>query len=279
MSITIITLLCFIIDMKNEWNNAEGMYQLCFNPACPNPNARMFSTDSHPLSCRKWIIDRKKCLLLLNPKPTEAHPSKQTALMHSSPIDSLLRFYEWREDATRNISFFYEKMKQEVLQFIDCSRASKLRELEFLAKEMDGFRSLVIESMRLADLDDAQKEGSEFFKKTSLAIHTLLNSYRYSIPVLKDLLIYDKDRFQEITANIKDRLKSFNDSVCSEIELAGGFERLKYADMQGVETMLGRQEHIGESLMKILGWIEGDYLVERNGRVVEWRCPLCKLRV
>lgn len=49
--------------------------------------------------------------------------------------------------------------------------------------------------------------------------------------------------------------------------------------MQGVETMLGRQEHVGESLMKILGWSEGDYLVERIGRVVEWRCPLCKLRV
>lgn len=117
----------------------------------------MFNNDSHPLSCRKWIIDRKKCLLLLNPKPTEAHASKQTALLHTSPIEGLLRFYEWREDATRNISFFYEKLKQEVLQFIDCSRASKLRELEFLTKEMDGFRSLILESMKLADQDHTYK--------------------------------------------------------------------------------------------------------------------------
>lgn len=49
--------------------------------------------------------------------------------------------------------------------------------------------------------------------------------------------------------------------------------------MQGVEAMLGRQDNIGESFSKILGWMEGDYLVERNGRIVEWRCPLCKLRV
>lgn len=97
--------------MKNEWNNAEGKYNICFNPACPSANARMFTTDSHPLSCRKWIIDRKKCLLLLDPQQKEAHASKQTALLHSSPIDGLLRFYEWREDATKNISFFYEKMK------------------------------------------------------------------------------------------------------------------------------------------------------------------------
>lgn len=143
--------------MRNEWNNAEGKYQLCFNPACPNPNARMFSLDTHPLSCRKWIIDRKRCLQLLKPTPIEAHPSKQTSLMHSSPIEGLIRFYEWREDAIRNISHFYEKMKQEVVQLIDCSKTGKLREFEFLTKEMDGFRSLVIESMRLADVEDVQK--------------------------------------------------------------------------------------------------------------------------
>lgn len=102
----------------------------------------MFNTDSHPLSCRKSIIDRKKCLLLLDPRLTDAHASKQTALLHSSPIDGLLCVYEWREDMTRKISFFYEKMKEEVLQFIKCSHASKLRELEFLTKEMDGFCSL-----------------------------------------------------------------------------------------------------------------------------------------
>lgn len=41
------------------------------------------------------------------------------------------------------------------MQFIDCSRASKLREFEFLTKEMDGFRSLVLEGMKLTDQDHA----------------------------------------------------------------------------------------------------------------------------
>ena len=81
--------------MRNEWNNADGKHQLCFNPACPIPNARMFTTDSHPLSCRKWIVDRKKFLLLRNVQPAEAHASRQTAPLHTSPIDSLISFYEW----------------------------------------------------------------------------------------------------------------------------------------------------------------------------------------
>lgn len=133
--------------------------------------------------------------------------------------------------------------------------------------------------MRLADQDQAYKEGNDSFKKTSQTIHALLNTYIYRIPVLKDLLIYDTERFQEITNTIKENLKRFNDSVCSEIELAGGFERLKYSDMQAMEAMIGRQDSVGDSLYKILGWIEADYLVERNGKIVEWRCPLCKLRV
>ena len=147
------------------------------------------------------------------------------------------------------------------MQFIDCSRASKLREFEFLTKEMDGLRGLVVEGMRLADQDGALKEGAEPFKKTSINISNLVNTYSYNFPVLKDLLVYDTAGFQEITANIKDRLRTFNDSVCCEVLLAGGFERLKYEDMQGAETMLGRQEHVGESLTKILGWLDGDYLV------------------
>ena len=49
----------------------------------------------------------------------------------------------------------------------------------------------------------------------------MINSYRYSIPALKDILIYDSDRFVEITNTVKESLKRFNDSVCSEIELAG----------------------------------------------------------
>jgi hypothetical protein len=198
--------------------------QFCFNPACPSPTHRMFLPSDgpqyHTTICTKWFADAAIVTRLNNLRRVDVTPQKDEAMLFTAPVQAMLKVFERKQSLAAKISNMYEDMKQSVVECINSCKAGKLEELEFLSKQLENFRSLVLEGVALSD---SKKEGTEeYMRNVSVGINSLINSHKYALPAFKNLELYNQTSFTQMSASLKSHILSLGNCFCKEEELDGG---------------------------------------------------------
>jgi hypothetical protein len=140
----------------------------------------------HSVFCSKWFVDPAIAARLSNPHKVEVGPQREDVALFNTPIAAMIKFFERKQSLKAKIASMYDEMKHSILGCIESCKAGKLQELDFLEQELDSFRRLILEGVTLAECKKG-KESEEQRKAASIAINSLIHSYKFTVPTFKNM--------------------------------------------------------------------------------------------